>query len=201
MKKEIFAGIGLGLLVGTIIGLSIAQVTGIILGALTSLLAAFFGLRTGKEGETGNQVIIGSFGITCVLAIFLGLFIRTHNLLAPSLQNDIKEYKAAFFDTGDIKKIILFKELGLVPQGYSFSKEAIQVNKSSVLMSGDDNAVYLCGAVNENSTIEEITKAFDNSGGKFADIENRLSNAIKDPEELRKTLLFFKALICEQQKQ
>ena len=55
MKRDLISGFALGLLVGLLIGLSIAQVTGIILGALTSLLAAFFGLRPDKEGETGNE--------------------------------------------------------------------------------------------------------------------------------------------------
>jgi len=59
MKRDLISGFALGLLVGLLIGLSIAQVTGIILGALTSLLAAFFGLRPDKEGETGNKVVIG----------------------------------------------------------------------------------------------------------------------------------------------
>jgi len=201
MKKEIFAGFGLGLLVGTIIGLSIAEVTGIILGALTSLLAAFFGLRGNKEGEAGNQVAIGAFSIVCVLSIFFGLFIRTHNLLSQSLENEIKEYKAANFDTSEIKKIILFKHVGLIPEGYSFSKDAIQSSRNSVLMSGDEGAIYLCDAVNDNSDLDEIKRAFDNSGGKFATIERKLTNVIPDTAKLRSTLIFFKTIICEQKSQ
>ena len=54
MKRDLISGFALGLLVGLLIGLSIAQVTGVILGALTSLLAAFFGLRPDKEGETAH---------------------------------------------------------------------------------------------------------------------------------------------------
>lgn len=197
MKKEIFAGIGLGLLVGTIIGLSIAEVTGIILGALTSLLAAFFGLRSGKEGETGNQIVIGTFSLVCVLSIFFGLFIRTHNLLTPSLENEVKEYKAAYFDSAEIKRIILFKHIGLIPEGYSFSKDAIQTSQNSVLMAGDEGAIYLCNAVNENSNLDEIKKAFDNSGGKFTTIERKLSLVITDTANLRSTLLYLKTLLCE----
>lgn len=201
MKKEIFAGIGLGLLIGTIIGLSIAQVTGIILGALTSLLAAFFGLRSSKDGETGNQITIGTFSLTCVFSIFFGLFIRTHNLLTPSLENQINEYKIAHFDTSEIKKIILFKELGLVPAGQSYSKDAIQTNRNSVLMTADQKSLYLCGEVNESSGLAEIKKAFDNSGGNYYEIERQLSSAISDSVKLRNTLLFFKNILCVQEKE
>jgi hypothetical protein len=189
MKKEIYAGLGLGLLIGTIIGLSITEVTGIVLGALTSLLTAFFGLRTSREGETGNQIVIGTFSFT-----------RTHNSFTPSLENEIKEYKMAFFDTSEIKKIILFKQLGLIPQGYTFSKDAIQKNRNSVLMAGEGKALYLCDAIYDNSTLDEIKKAFDNSGGKYNEIENKLSNVISDSAKLHNTLLFFKNMICEQQK-
>ncbi|MEO6812869.1 MAG: hypothetical protein ABI172_03000 [Ginsengibacter sp.] len=198
MKKEIFAGLGLGILIGTIIGLSIAQVTGIILGALTSLLAAFFGLRGSKEGEKGNQMIIGTFSFACVLSVFLGLYIRTHNFFSPSLESEVKEYKTAFFDTSEIKKIILFKQLGLLPEGYSFSKDAIHTNQNSVLMSGDEKSLYLCEAIDENSSLDEIKKSFDNSGGKYSEIEKRLSLVISDTSNLRSTLLFFKSIICEQ---
>jgi hypothetical protein len=197
MKKNIFAGLGLGLLIGTIIGLSIAQVTGIILGALTSLLAAFFGLRSNKDGEIGNQIIIGTFSISCLLSIFFGLYIRTHNLLSPSLSSEIKEYKNAYFDTAEIKKIILFKELGLIPDGYNFSKEKKQTNRQTALMAGNQGVIDLCNAVDDNSTLKDVKEAFDESGGKYSEIEKRLTLAIADSTELRNTLLFFKKLICE----
>ena len=200
MKKNIFAGLGLGLLIGTIIGLSIAEVTGIILGALTSLLAAFFGLRSNKEGETGNQIIIGTFSIICLFSIFLGLYIRTHNLLSPSLLTEINEFKEASFDAHEIKKIILFKKLGLIPDGYTFSKEGKQSTNSglTVVMAGDNNSIDLCNSIDDKSTLINIKEAFDESGGKYQKIEQQLSLIITDQTELRNTLLFFKKLICEQ---
>ncbi|MFN8257844.1 MAG: hypothetical protein U0W24_19260 [Bacteroidales bacterium] len=199
MKKEIFSGLGLGLLIGIIIGLSIAEVTGIILGALTSLLAAFFGLRSTLDGEKGNQLIIGTFSFSCVLSIFLGLFIRTHNLLAPSLTSQIKEYKLASFDSNEIKKIILLKEFGLVPEGSSFSKEAKQSTEKSVLMTSNNQELYLCNDIDSNSTLEEIKRAYVNSGSQYADFEIKLSNIITDKTELRNTLIYFKTLICDHQ--
>jgi hypothetical protein len=194
MKIKFFAGIGLGLLTGVIIGLSIAEVTGVILGALTSLLAAFFGLRSNKEGETGNHLVIGSFGFTCVISIFLGIYVRTHNLIAPSLETDLATYRAASFDTAEIKKIILFKELGLVPAGFTFSKEAKQLN-SSVLMT-DTTGSTLC-RINDHSTLEEIQEAFDNSSGLHSKIQHTLSQSITDKTALRDLLLLIKKSICQ----
>ena len=196
MKKDIYAGIALGILVGGIIGLSIAQVTGIILGALTSLLAAFFGLRPNNEGETGNQMIIGTFSIACLFAIFGGLYIRTNNLFSPSLEKDIKLYQEAKFTSDEIKQIILVKKLGLIPKEFSFVPEAKSTNDQTVLMAGDEG-IFLCNDITENSTLTEIKLSFDNSGGKYQKIEQNLSEIISDTTELRNTLLYLKDLICE----
>lgn len=194
MKNKIFSGIGLGLLTGTIIGLSIAQVTGIILGALTSLLSAYFGLRDNKEGETGNQVIIGWFGLTCAISIFLGMYIRTHNLIAPSFDNEIKKYQAASFDTAEIKKILLFKELGLVPEGYNFSKDAKA--GSSVLMT-ELADLPIC-QINTQSSLQDIEEAFKNSSGTLSEIQATLSQSITDKDKLRHTLLLIKKSVCQE---
>jgi hypothetical protein len=197
MKKEIFAGLGLGVLIGTIIGLSIAEVTGIILGALTSLLAAFFGLRSEKNGETGNQVRIGTFSFTCLLSIFMGLFIRSHNLLSPSLENEINDYRMAFFDTSEIKKIILFKQFGLIPQELSFSKEAARLNRNSVLMASETKSLFLCNDIDANSSLDDIRKSFDNTSSKLSELEKTLSNQLRDTVILRNILLSVKNALCE----
>jgi hypothetical protein len=198
MRKDVFAGIGLGLLVGTIIGLSIAQVTGIILAALTSILAAFFGFKESKDAGSGNQIIIGTFGFTCLLAIVLGVYLRTHNTFSPSLSQDIQAYKNANFSNEEIKKIILFKELGIVPQGYTFSKEAKEAGRAtqSVLMAGEGSLPLLCESITKESTLDEIKKAYDNSGGKYQDMEHELSTIISDTAELKKTLMYLSSLLC-----
>jgi hypothetical protein len=107
----------------------------------------------------------------------------------------------ASFDTSEIKKIILFKELGLVPEGQSFEKDAVQKNRLSVLMTDEAKSLYLCGAINENSSLAEIRKAFVDSGGRYNKIERQLTSSISDSIKLRSTLLFFKDLICEREKQ
>jgi hypothetical protein len=197
MKRNVFAGMGLGLLIGVIVGLSIAQVTGMVLGALTSLLAGFFGLKGSKEGEMGNQILIGTFSLTCLCAIFFGMFIRTHDLFSPSMTSDVDKYKYAKFSEDEIKKIILFKELGLVPEGYKFSKDAKDTHGLSVLMVGGDSTVFLCQEIDENSPLEEIKSAFDRSGGRYQQVERSLSSTISNPGELRLSLLHIKTLLCK----
>jgi hypothetical protein len=200
MKKDAFAGIGLGLLVGTIIGLSIAQVTGIILAALTSILAAFFGFKETKDAGQGNQIIIGTFGFTCLIAILLGVFLRTHNAFSPSLSQDLQPYKEANFSNEEIKKIMLFKDLGIVPEGYTFSKEAKEAGKASqsVLMAGEGTLPLLCESITKQSTLSEVQKAFDDSGAKYQDMERQLTTIVSDTAELKKTLTYLSSLLCNQ---
>ena len=198
MKKEIFSGISLGILTGFIIGLSISQIAGIILGALTSLLAAFFGLKSGDEGKTANLVIIGSFSIACLVSIFMGLYMRTHNFLSPSLADQIKIYKSVPFDSIEIKKIILLKEFGLVPDGYSVSNEAKYTNDKTSLMAGEGSV--LCEEINDSSSLEQIKEKFRESGFKFQEMERRLSEVIADENALKQTLLYLKSLACRKEK-
>lgn len=195
MKKEILAGVGLGFLIGTIIGLSIAEVTGIILGALTSVLAAFFGLKPAKEGEKPYHAAIASFGFACLAAIFLGIFIRTHNLLAPSLEAQIEEYVEAGFSEEEARQYVLVQHLGIIPQGMTFSADSRSGSGSSVLMAGDEELI-LCTAIDTQSSLVDIKQAFSDSGGKYDELQRKLSDVISDPVSLKETLILLKTMIC-----
>jgi hypothetical protein len=108
---EIASGIGLGLLVGIIIGLSVSHVVGIILGALTSLLATFFGLTASKEGDqtkfNTKPLTIFCFGLSTACFILIGIYLRTHNTLGPSLKNQKEELVAMGLKPEEISKVLL----------------------------------------------------------------------------------------------
>ena len=197
MKKQIFSGLALGILVGTIIGLSISEVTGIILGALTSLLTAFFGLRPNKEGEQSNYIVIGMFSIACLAGIIGGLILRNNNLLSPTLEQEVAEYRNANFTDAEIKQILLVKKLGLIPEGMQFEAAAKEKGKNTSLMAGEE-VLNLCASDLENASLDEIRKAFDNSGGKYQKIEQQLSLVVNDPQQLRTTLLLISEGICRE---
>lgn len=198
MKKDIVAGIGLGLLIGTIIGLSIAQTTGIVLGALTALLAAFFGLKPKKENESlGNKTIIGSFSVACTVFIIIGLYVRANRILSPSLEQEVIYYQKAGFSSKEIKKIILIKQLGIIPDGVQFNLEAKTYSEASVLMSDNQNSLKLCESIKDDSSLEEIKEAYTYSGIKHQQLEIKLSKAIASDEELKTILLTLKEMLCE----
>jgi hypothetical protein len=196
-KREAFAGIGLGMLLGVIIGLSISQVTGIILGALTSLLAAFFGLRDKKSDDQSKPIIICYFGASCFIFIMLGIYIRTHQLLSPSLASQTEKLKEVGFNQNEIKQILLAKEFGLMVSDWKFSAEAKDKSDKTILMTGEDG-LELCSGINHESSLNEIIQTFDRSGKKYNEAERQLRSIINDTTQLKSTLLILKSVLCKE---
>lgn len=159
MKNQIFAGLGLGLLTGFIIGLSVSEVTGVILGALVSLLAAFFGLREKRGDDTANHFLMGAFGVFCVTGIIFGVITRTHKWLAPDLNSKYEDYKSLeFLSADEAKKIFLSRELG-----YEFKGDTLVNTKKPV--NPDDDPFIHSGKGNDDKMTEiPDSLAFDQIG-------------------------------------
>lgn len=109
----IFSGIGIGLLIGLLMGLAVSPVVGVIIGALSSSLALILGLND-KHVTEHKSLRIGAFGICCVLGTLFGIYARTHNLFAPSLQRLKSEYVALGFSEDEALSLIKYKEFGLL---------------------------------------------------------------------------------------
>ncbi|MGO8719854.1 MAG: hypothetical protein ACLQMO_11640, partial [Acidobacteriaceae bacterium] len=84
---EFAAGAAIGLLVGLIAGLSISPVTQTVLGSLSAGLLILLGLKQSKEStqEAAHTIRILGFGLSCSIALILGVFLRTHSTLSPDL--------------------------------------------------------------------------------------------------------------------
>ncbi|MFZ0391504.1 MAG: hypothetical protein WAN36_13680, partial [Calditrichia bacterium] len=153
---QIFSGAGMGLLVGIIVGLSVSEVVSIILGALAALLAAFLGLQDQQcakkqEGEPAaafNRTRMvglraGSFGIACAVAILLGVFLRTHNVLSSniSLKEQVALWQQAGYDKKDALQYVAYQRLKILPESMEVKSgsEAVPESRASlgVLFSGE----------------------------------------------------------------
>lgn len=78
-----------------LLGLSSSPVVGLVVGSITALLASLIGLKNpATDDDSGSQILTnsqfklaglrtGSFGLACVLGIFVGIYMRTHNVLSP----------------------------------------------------------------------------------------------------------------------
>lgn len=105
------AGAGLGLCVGTLIGMTTAPIVGTVVGALAALFATIFGVRL-QDVEAFAR--IGGFGAFCVLGVLAGVALRTHNALGISVIQQVHEWVAAGYDPGTARQIVLYRELGLL---------------------------------------------------------------------------------------
>jgi hypothetical protein len=112
---EAFAGAGLGLLAGLLLGLSVSQVVGGFVAALSALLAGFLGLTAAPGPDRAWR--IGAFGLACAAGVLIGLAIRSGALLAPSVDEDVREWQRAGYPTEQALAYVAFARLGVKPQG------------------------------------------------------------------------------------
>lgn len=112
LKLALFGGAGIGALFGFIMGTSITPTVATILGALTGMLAGILGLNDGNFGNA-KAVRIGGFGFACVLTALFGLFVRSHNLMSPSLLSLKQQYVELGFSEAQALDFVAQKEFGV----------------------------------------------------------------------------------------
>ena len=106
-----YGGSGIGLLFGIIMGTSTTPTVATVLGALTAVLAGVLGLND-KYFNNAKAVRIGSFGFACVIGAYMGLFVRSHNLLSPSPEALKEQYVQLGFSEERALELVLYKEFG-----------------------------------------------------------------------------------------
>lgn len=98
--KVVFSGISLGLLTGILVGMSSSPVAGILVGGvLTFALNRNVNqskVESSDRTDERSQAAIsaGVFGIACIIAIFIGLYVRTHNIVSPSIDEQLERWTA-----------------------------------------------------------------------------------------------------------
>ena len=90
LLADVAAGSGMGLLVGVLLGLSVAQAVGGVIAALSALIGGFLGLTGGGGARSWRT---GAFGLACVIGVLLGLFVRSGAVLAPSIEQDVAQWQ------------------------------------------------------------------------------------------------------------
>lgn len=93
-------------------GTTSTPVIATMLGALTALLAGILGLNDNLFNNA-KAMRIGGFGICCVLGAYLGLYVRSHNVLAPSLLELKQTYLAVGFSEQQALNFLAMKEFGV----------------------------------------------------------------------------------------
>ncbi|MFK7829920.1 MAG: hypothetical protein AB8B57_09095 [Congregibacter sp.] len=134
--SQVFSSSGIGLLVGFLMGMSASPLVGMVVGAITGLLASFLGLagRSGnplpggqepgeheQDGERREEreenaqlqrklvltgIRTGTFALACVIGVLMGMHIRTHNLMSPSLLDKQTELVDLGFTSQEARWIV-----------------------------------------------------------------------------------------------
>lgn len=115
MAKEAFAGAGLGLLVGLLLGMSSTSVAGVVVAALTAGLGAFFGLA--RSDGPDRTVRIGCFGLACAIAAIGGLVARSGPWLERDVASEVARWTKAQYSPDEARTLVAFQLLGIRPTG------------------------------------------------------------------------------------
>jgi len=183
----IFSGVSLGLLIGICIGLSVSQVVGIVLAALTSLLAAYFGLKPANEQAEQSQerlLIMGCFSLTCFLSIIASVYLRNNNVLSPSRQQFLREMTELGFTAEQARTVLLYDEYGIVPPQATIADKHEFRSKATVLFNTEAQLKIYEELKRENfASVEEQLNGFRARKGAYEAFANTLSQYVKDPQQ------------------
>ena len=131
LLADVAAGGGMGLLVGMLLGLSVAQAVGGVIAALSALIGGFLGLTGG--GDYARSWRTGAFGLACVIGALLGLFVRSGAVLAPSIEQDVAQWQRAGFSKEQALSYVAFARLGIKPAGSEMTARPVPDATSNAL--------------------------------------------------------------------
>ncbi len=216
-----FNGLGVGLLLGLLLGLAVSPVVSGIIGTLSSLLVVLLGLNESYLSPV-KSIRIGSFGLFCVIGILSGMYIRSHDTLAPPLKTLYAEYKAMGFSDKDAREFIAYQEFELIPENWTkvdtskseSSKPSTEVTTEQKLLASSENMsakkrksvlyssevdagkCYILESSNEKMSFNDIQMNFVVAGGTWKELANNLDPEL--PEKVRiTTLLMIRDIFCD----
>jgi hypothetical protein len=125
LGSDVLAGAGLGLMLGTLMGLSQSEVVGTVVAALAAVLAVFLGLDITTGSLLGalrvNGARIGSLGLATVIGVGLGLYIRVNDPFLPTPTEHLARWQAALPEDPTLaKQMMMWERMGDRPAAFQF---------------------------------------------------------------------------------
>lgn len=111
-RLDVLAGLALGALLGLLVGLSSSPVTATLVSGLAALLGALLGLQRGEGAPALAPVRVVGLGLGGVLGVFGGMWIRTHDLLAPLPAAEVARWEAAGLRHEDALAVVVARRTG-----------------------------------------------------------------------------------------
>jgi hypothetical protein len=119
-RVDIFAGAALGALLGLLMGFSTSPVASTVVTGLVALLAGLFGLseKLAQTFSTGAARRLAAFGFAAVLVIPAAVWVRAHEILGPSVEEQKQLLVAmGIGDAAEQKNMLLYMRFGFLPSG------------------------------------------------------------------------------------
>ena len=187
---------------------------GIVVGALATSLALILGI-SGESFTNNKAVRIGSFGLACVAAAMLGTYLRAHQLLAPSMEDQYRQYLSLGYSEEESREFIKFTELGIANPEWSvatqyageeyaedeYASEAptaslAQLTKTAVLY-GSEIEAGTCSILLEDDDLQTLEFQFEFQEGVWLAMLNRASKNFIDDDLRGEVLLAMRDGICD----
>ncbi|MBM3522092.1 MAG: hypothetical protein FJX57_03980 [Alphaproteobacteria bacterium] len=156
-------GAALGLLLGLLIGLSVTPVVSIVVTALVGLLAGLFGLNDKLPlGITATGARrLAAFGLVAVVATPVAIWMRTHDVLGPSLDDQRAILRKIGYpdDSPEHKAVLLSLRFGIDTTAKPQVAEGARRAGSGVLYGGE--AAALCGKLQMSGATGDLLTVLD----------------------------------------
>lgn len=169
-----YSGSGIGLAIGVMMGLAVSPTVGVIIGTLAAALAVLLGLNDGLFSNN-KAIRVGSFGFALVIGGFLGIFLRTHNLLSPSPQELMTSYLALGYDKPMALDLVAYKEFGIINKQWKLADTQITTSTGSSEEDGKSTTTTVSG---------NLTRSAHASVFFSAEVELSSCSNLEDMEEL-----------------
>lgn len=212
----LYSGSGIGFLIGVLMGLAVSPTVGVIIGALSSILAVLLGLNDQHFGDA-KAIRIGSFGFACVFGAFLGIFVRTNNLLSPGLEAQKEGYTKIGYTEKQALDFIAFKEFGILDEkwkmagrsskgsengeGQMVSTENLAPMQHASVLFAAEVDLSVCDELETTDAslpAKEIINNYRIAGGFWASLADAVEKSL-DAEYQGKVLLAAKKVFCANQ--
>jgi hypothetical protein len=202
-----FAGGGLGLCVGVLMGMTTAAVVGVVIGALTALFAVIFGdqigrSRGGAASDPSGFARIGAFGAMCTVGVLVGVAVRAHNYLGETPAVEVGSLEAAGFSKPVALQLYMYRTFGMVQTDDQHVHPATNappppnVNQSSLSAgpAASECRRYATSEYHDNPA--NVISAWRNAGGEWAAVANALAGV--PPEQQIATAKAAWSLACRE---
>jgi hypothetical protein len=194
VRLHAFAGGGLGLCVGVLIGMTTTPVVGTVIGALTALFATIFGDQIGRSTGAGAApdpagfARIGAFGALCTVGALVGVSIRAHNVLGETPAVQVAGLEAAGFSKPIALQLYMYRTFGLVQTDDLHVRPAtnapppVNVNQSSLSAGPAASECRQYAPTEYHNDPANISSAWRKAGGAWAAVADAVQGAPADKQ-------------------